>query len=143
MNKVELKAEGRVYKTKQRQALQDYLQEVKRPCSAAELYQALQDRGMKMGLTTVYRNLCFLADQGYIKQVWTEKGMSAARFQVIEEGSHTHVHLHCGQCGNDEQLDCGAFSELQHHFASAHRFNLDLKNLVLDGLCENCQTKED
>lgn len=141
---VEAGRPARFYWTRQRQLILDYLRTQTEPQTAKEIYQALrQERGLRIGLTTVYRNLTALTHGGYLHQVWTDGGLQAARFVVAPERSELPLRLHCERCGGEEALSCEALAELQAHFRQDHHFELDLSKLVLDGTCEACQAAQE
>lgn len=129
---------GRLYQTKQRQAILDFLKTQDRALAATEVYQQMKAQGIQVGLTTVYRSLCKMTNNGLLRQVWTGTA-EAVRFEIAPHAPKMHVHLHCAECGNDEEMDCEALSELSEHFEAEHHFHIQTEDLVLNGLCASCR----
>ena len=128
-----------VRSTSQRTAVLDSLRGSGRFRTAQDIYSELRSGGARVGLTTVYRHLQKLADDGTIHAVQTADRQTAYRLC----GPGSHYHLVCTGCGAgieiaDSDLDgwveaeaarCG-YSELSHR-------------LEIFGLCPACNSERD
>jgi Fur family ferric uptake transcriptional regulator len=124
--------------TRQRSAILQLLQEAESFLSAQELYDALRAKGLKVGLTTVYRNLQMLADTGEVDVVRREDGESM--FRRCEAGEHHH-HLVCRSCGYTVELANDELETWATSLAKKHRFSEVTHDLELFGLCRTCSTR--
>ncbi len=111
-----------------------------RTVTAAELCAALQERGLPVNKTTVYRNLDKLVAEGVVLRYAEEAG-DRAGYQYVGGGDacHGHLHLKCNRCGRVYHLDCGFMEEIRHHIEGQHGFALKCESSVLYGECRDCR----
>ena len=105
--------------------------------SATELAEALHAGGSRIGLTTVYRQLERLEQQGLVHKVVTDEG---ARYQYCQ-AQHTGRDcflLKCEQCGQVQHLDCSHLGELYRHLDREHGFVINPRRTLFYGLCRDC-----
>lgn len=77
------------YMTRQQRAVLDCIRQAQGGCNATELCEALHQEGESIGLTTVYRQLERLEQQGLLHKIVTDEG---ARYQYCD------AHQHGGDC---------------------------------------------
>lgn len=131
---------NRIYKTRQREAIMEYLLSLKgEHVTADEIYQYFQQRRISVGLTTIYRNLDRMVDEGLVKKFNIE-GISKACFQFLDKEMNRdeHLHLICENCGELIHLECRFVEKLSQHMASEHSFILKPEKSIFYGLCESC-----
>lgn len=121
--------------TRQRTAILELLREDDSFLTAQELYDALRGRGMKVGLTTVYRNLQLLADSAEVDVVRREDGESMYRRCAADVHHH---HLVCRSCGFTVELANDQIETWTKSQARKHRFSDVTHDLELFGLCKSC-----
>ena len=121
--------------TRQRTAILDLLREDDSFFTAQQLYDALRDRGLRVGLTTVYRNLQLLADSEEVDVVRREDGESM--YRRCEAEVHHH-HLVCRSCGYTVELANDEIESWTKSQASKHQFSEVTHDLELFGLCRSC-----
>ena len=99
----------------------------------------MQDRGEKIGRTTVYRFLEQLAEQGSVRKYQSVQGVT--QYQHVADGAHcdAHFHMMCSKCGNLLHVDCQLMGTLSRHLMAEHGFQLDPRETILVGLCEKCR----
>ena len=126
-------------RTSQRTAVLDSLRASGRFRTAQDIYSELKSGGARIGLTTVYRHLQKLADEGTIHTVQTSDRQTAYRLC----GSTPHHHLVCVDCGVgveivDSELDGWAESEgVRRGYSSlTHR-------VEIFGVCPLCRDSAD
>jgi Fur family transcriptional regulator, ferric uptake regulator len=124
--------------TRQRTAILHALQEADSFLSAQELYDALRDKGLRVGLTTVYRNLQMMADENEVDVVRREDGESI--FRRCDADDHHH-HLVCRSCGYTVELANDELETWARSFAKKHRFSEVTHDLELFGLCRACSVR--
>ena len=107
---------------------------------ADEVHAILRDRGEKVGLTTVYRQLARLAEEGFARKTVTEGQGGCYSLQ----GAHCaeHYHLVCTECGALSHLSCDHVESLIHHIKAHHGFTVKAERTTLYGLCAACARKE-
>lgn len=106
------------------------------PLSAHDIASSLKKSRVKADKTTVYREIEFLLDQGFLRELQFDE--RAKRYEVVS-GEHTH-HLICTNCKNveaavlDHDLD-----EVEKRLWSRNKFEVQHHSLEFYGLCRSCQ----
>src|SRR5687767_16003751 len=125
-----LKRQGhRITKTR-RQILQ--ILGGRKPMSASELLDGLEALGNKVNKTTVYRELWFLKEGGFLQEVSFGEGRS--RFELVSE--NCHHHLVCESCGDIEDI---VLDEKLIMSQIKGNFELRRHSIEFFGLCISCQ----
>jgi len=100
---------GRLRNTRQAAAVEAALRDADGFRTAQDLFAELRRRGDRIGLTTVYRHLNMLAEQGRADVVHSAEGESQYRLCGVgahsadEPGEHHH-HLVCRVCGRSVEV---------------------------------------
>ena len=127
------------YETSQKKLILDYLKENSdKYVSAGEIMEYLVKNNQKVGLTTIYRFLNVLENEGNLR---VENIKNTRCFQYIEDDCKNHFHLKCEKCGKVEHLECQEMKELCKHIGAEHGFAIDIQNAI-NGVCQSCQAKE-
>ena len=121
--------------TRQRTAIFELLKEAESFLSAQQMHEALRGKGMKVGLTTVYRNLQLMAELDEVDVVRREDG--EAMFRRCDADEHHH-HLVCRSCGYTVELANDQLEAWAAALARKHRFSDVSHDLELFGLCRSC-----
>ncbi len=133
------------YKTKQRELLLDFFKSREgKHITAAEVCSFVKESGEAIGLSTVYRQLESLVDEGIINKYVIDAGTPAC-FEYSGHDSHEGhegcFHCKCEKCGKLIHLHCDEMMEIQEHLSREHHFKLNPMRTVLYGLCEDCIEK--
>lgn len=131
------------YQTNNRTCILRFLEENStRMVSVAEIHQALSAQGNSVNITTIYRFLNHLSDEGRVIR-YTDDSSNQTVFQYVSKEQHCedHLHLKCTSCGKVIHLDCSFMKEISSHIETHHGFQLQCKNSVLYGLCKDCQKR--
>ncbi len=107
---------------------------------ADEIYDILRERGERVGLTTVYRQLTRLTEEGFTRKTTTENTGSC--YSLLGEHCSEHYHLVCTECGALDHLSCDHVEEFMHHIALRHGFTVSPLKTTLYGLCAACTRKK-
>ena len=126
--------------TRQRAAILELLQEADSFLSAQQMHDALRAKGMKVGLTTVYRNLQLMTELDEVDVVRREDGESMFRRC---EGDEHHHHLVCRSCGFTVELANDQLEAWATTLARKHRFSQVTHDLELFGLCRSCSARSE
>ncbi|HVE74084.1 MAG TPA: Fur family transcriptional regulator [Mycobacteriales bacterium] len=121
--------------TRQRTAVSDVLARVDGFRSAQELHELLRRGGSPVGLTTVYRHLLALADQGLVDVLRTPDG--EAVYRRCASQAHHH-HLVCRSCSRSVEVEGPEVEAWAVSVAGRHGF-VDVGHTVeVFGTCSTC-----
>lgn len=132
---------GSGYATASRRRILEFLKNnSNRTVTAADIDTYLRENDSEVNITTIYRYLDKLAQEGTVMKYVTEKGGKAA-YQYVELGHRCeeHLHLKCVKCGSIIHLECAFMDEISEHISKDHGFSLQCKNSILYGTCKNCR----
>ena len=106
-----------------------------RHLSAEDVYRALLNEGLDVGLATVYRVLTQFEHAGLLSRQHFETGKAVYE---LNQGGH-HDHLVCLQCGRVEEFYDPEIEKRQNEIARQRGFELHGHSLALYADC----TKKD
>ena len=121
-------------RTRQRQAVEDILSGLEEFRTAQQIYDELRQNGDRIGLTTVYRNLQFMAEADELDAIRTADGETAYRRC---SGGHHH-HLVCRTCGRTVEVTGPAVERWTSAIADEHGFREVSHDLEIFGTCADC-----
>lgn len=133
------------YNTVSKSRIIEYLHKnADRSVCAHDILLHLHENGLVVNVTTVYRCLDRLTNEGQVMKYTAEDGNQAV-YQYVEPEHHCedHLHLQCIQCGAIVHLDCEFMDELKHHAEDDHGFSIRCKNSIIYGLCKTCRASEE
>lgn len=106
--------------------------------SAQDVFAALRQGGEAVGLSTVYRHLQALADEGDVDVIHTPDGETTYRYCGDANRRHHH-HLVCRVCGRAEEIEGRAVERWAANVAEQAGY-IDIDHTVeLFGTCATCQ----
>ena len=120
--------------TWQKTAVIDQLSKTEEFLSAQQLHQKIQKTGKKLGLTTVYRALTELVQQGVADSLVAER---EARYRICQ--SEHHHDLTCLSCGKAVEFELSGFEEQIEKMAKKHGFSQVSHQVELTGICSRCR----
>ena len=120
--------------TWQKTAVLDELSNTEEFVSAQELHQKITQSGKKLGLTTVYRALTEMVEQGLADSLSLSDGEMRYRICTPEH----HHHLICRVCGKTVEFDLPGFEELAQSVAKQNSFTELSHEIELFGICKDC-----
>ena len=101
-------------------------------CSAQEIHAELRRRGETVGLTTVYRHLQVLSEQGTVDTIRDPSGETLYR----QCGSTVHHHhLTCRVCGRSVEVEGRVVEQWAEKVAAEAGFTSVDHTVELFGLC--------
>ncbi len=125
----------RVRGTKQAQALAAALAVMPGFSSAQEIHAELRRKGEHVGLTTVYRHLQALSEQGSIDAIRDDSG--ELLYRQCETTAHHH-HLTCRGCGRSVEVEGRAVEQWAEKVAAEAGFTEVNHTVELFGRCPEC-----
>jgi Fur family transcriptional regulator, ferric uptake regulator len=124
-------------RTRSQDQIVKILQKINHAISAQDLYIALREQNISMGLATVYRALEALKLEGSVQVRTLSSGESL--YSLSHEDTH---HLTCLRCGQSVTIDECPVHSLETHLNQSHHFRIFYHTLEFFGLCERCQVEE-
>ena len=121
--------------TKQAQALASVLASTTGFSSAQEIHAELRRRGEHIGLTTVYRHLQALSEQGGVDAIRDDHGETL--YRQCETTAHHH-HLTCRNCGRSVEVEGRAVERWADKVAAEAGFTDVGHTVELFGRCPDC-----
>jgi Fur family transcriptional regulator, ferric uptake regulator len=121
--------------TRQAAALMAALDGLPGFCSAQQIHAELRRRGEHVGLTTVYRHLQVLSEEGSVDSIRDDHGETL--YRQCGTSSHHH-HLTCRNCGRSVEVEGRAVEQWAEKVARENGF-IDVGHTVeLFGVCPDC-----
>jgi len=97
-----------------------------------DLYKKLLAKFPSVSLATIYKNINAMVEKVFLSEVKIPNTKSV--FELVKE---EHAHLVCSDCGHIEDMILDVSSVLTE-VTSKSQFKIESTNLVLSGLCSNC-----
>ncbi|MBR0374097.1 MAG: transcriptional repressor [Mogibacterium sp.] len=130
------------YHTRQRDELTECLRSMAGGhITVNDVYRRLAEQGSRTGMTTVYRQLEKLVDEGLVNK-YTIDASSPACFEYVGADAHAGqacFHCKCDKCGKLIHLHCHDLETIQAHLLAEHGFQMNPFRTVFYGLCEECR----
>lgn len=125
--------------TRQRAAVIEVLGKLTAFASAQDIHASLITDGQKVGLTTVYRTLQQLNNQGMVDTLQDDSGEMLYRSCSTE---HHHHHLVCTGCRRTVEIDGGPVESWAARVSREHGFVLTGHTADVFGLCPDCVARQ-
>ena len=122
--------------TPQRRLIVEYLHENRSHLTAEELINFLESRAPGINKSTVYRTLDLLEESGCVV-----KSELDGRFIYHHAEEGHHHHLVCRECGRTINCNENIFADLKKSLKESLGFQADLKHVMINGVCSDCQKK--
>lgn len=131
------------YKTKQMDQLIDILKKHSEcHMTVNDIYQQCKEDEIKIGVTTIYRHLGSLVEQGVVAKCVVDHTTSACYEYVGDDVKHiVTYHCKCEKCGKLYHVQCKEIDGLRSHMLNHHHFEIDLSRTVFYGVCESCRNQ--
>ncbi|HNU03940.1 MAG TPA: Fur family transcriptional regulator [Anaerolineae bacterium] len=104
--------------------------------TADQVYERVRTQSPQVDLSTVYRNLVFLRQQGLIGELRLEG--EPTRFEAVRSGAEHH-HAVCSACGAMIEIAPADLAPLSEALVRNYGFAVSLVHLTLNGHCAACQ----
>lgn len=128
-----------VYNTKSKEIINEAIKDYPNGFTIKDLKEDLEKKELNIGLTTIYRALDRLTLDGVVTKFYDENNVTHYKY-VNDCLSETHFYLKCQKCEKIYHVDCSCIDDLSIHILRQHKFKIDTKNIILEGLCENCRS---
>ena len=134
---------AREYQTQAKNDILKYFEEHEnQKLHPAEICKGLNENGIVVNLTTVYRNLSRLVEAGTIVKV-RDADSEGAAYTYSSGHCHCNSHLHaqCKGCGKMFHLESDAAKVFCEALLKDYGFVLNLRSSTLIGYCAECKEK--
>ncbi len=134
-----LRARRHKLTSQRRVVLEIFLENQGEHLSAEDVYDLLRDKGMDVGLATVYRSLELLAELGILQRM--EFGDGCSRYELGDNDplAHQHHHLICLRCGKVREFPDDMLDDLEREISEKSGFKIDDHKVMFFGYCKECQ----
>lgn len=119
-------------RTRQRDAIWEFIQMADRPLSPQELLDGAQRSIPRLGIATVYRSIKSLVQEGKLVPV----PIPGEPDRYERAGLKHHHHFYCKRCGKVFEMD-GCV--LQDDFLAPKGFAVEDHEVTLYGTCPRCK----
>lgn len=129
--------EKKIRITESRKAIISYMiHSVDHP-SAEMIYRDLKPKFPNLSLATVYNNIRFLVDEGFVSEIKPSND-NTTYFDFM---GHKHLNVVCEQCGNITDFMDIDFSLIQKEAAEQTNYNITKTQFLIYGICPECQLR--
>jgi Fe2+ or Zn2+ uptake regulation protein len=125
--------------TEQRRLILETLKSVKGHPTAEELHQLVRRRSPGVHLSTVYRTMRWLEEEGMVNSLWLEEDRRQERFDT--SFTTDHHHFVCTSCKQVVEFDSPELARIQALYEQEQGVNVENASLVFYGLCRQCLLK--
>lgn len=122
--------------THQKKIIYDYIVKSRLHPSINQIHNDLLLNGENIGIATCYRNLKKLVEEGKVIQILTNDNI--AHYDYVRDN---HFHTVCKCCNLIKDVNADSII-INNDDSILSKFKIDIKNLVIYGICEECQEKE-
>ncbi len=130
------------YNTKQKEILIDYLKSLKgKHVSVNEIKDYINQKGLSVGLTTIYRQLEKLVEEHLVAKITLDASTSSLYEYIGDEHLHDSdecYHLRCEVCNKIIHFHCHELSHVKQHMYSEHGFQINYTKTIFYGICDKC-----
>ena len=105
--------------------------------TAAQIQDEVRETYPYVDVSTVYRNLNALRENGLITEAHIGSGDS--EYEWI--GQDRHHHIVCKNCESILQVDDSYLNSLSDSVMKDYGFRVDIEHLPITGLCKDCNDK--
>jgi Fe2+ or Zn2+ uptake regulation protein len=132
-----LRAEGGRM-TSQRRIVLEALEACPDHPTAEEIYQRARESDESLHLSTVYRTLRWLEEEGFVSPRWFEDEHRQERFDTVGSDDNDHYHFRCRICNAIVEFSEPMVEEIKTAYQKQFGGRIESATLVLYGVCERC-----
>lgn len=126
------------YHSVNRDFLMQVIQRFKKPFTAKDIADALADNESALSVSTIYRLLDEFTENGALRKVLGDNN-TAKYYYLAPCENENHFYLECSKCHTIYHLDCRHLRSFTKHISKKHHFDVSNYQLIISGLCVDCQ----
>ena len=123
--------------TVQRSLLLEIMEKADGHLDALELYRMARKQDPRISLSTVYRTLLILKENGLIEELH----LSEEHHHYEIKSTNEHYHVVCSQCGTVQEFTSRLTSQLRADLLEETGFKVAEMDIDISGLCTDCQVR--
>lgn len=123
--------------TSQRRLILETLSSASGHPTAEELFGLVQQNAPGIHLSTVYRTMRWLEQEGLVNARVFDQEQRQERFDLALPSEHHHFL--CNSCKQVIEFDDPLVDEIKSNFEQASGSLVEMASVVFYGLCEDCQ----
>ena len=128
------------YHTKQQNLILDCIKNQKGNFYSIDQFMIyLQNEGIRIGQTTVYRAMERFTEDGVVMKIPSLDGKPALYSLAGNTEKTAYGKLVCIKCGSTVSLQCDCIQNFAAHIQKEHHFELNQQSTILYGYCEKCR----
>lgn len=120
--------------TTARKAILEIVGNSNKPKTVKEIIRVLQERGIDVDRTTVFRVMNAFTDRGVVRKL--EFGEGNFRYELLSLPHHYHIV--CTKCGTIQDVEGCNVDTIEKKTAQKYNFNITHHRLDFFGVCEKC-----
>lgn len=124
--------------TSQRRVILAALAECSDHPTAEEIFARVRREDSAINLSTVYRTLRWLEQQGLVASRHFEGEPHQDRFDPVVVPGSDHYHFRCRACNRIIEFDSPLLEQVKQAFTARQGGQVDSSSLILYGLCAGC-----
>ncbi len=109
--------------------------------TAEEIFERASQLNANLNLSTVYRTLRWLEQEGLVNARLFEDEPRQERFDPVGERTTDHYHFRCRNCNTILEFPAPLIDVIKTQFESEHGAQIESASLTLYGLCADCGAK--
>lgn len=109
--------------------------------TAEQIFERASQEHADLNLSTVYRTLRWLEQEGLVNARLFENEPRQERFDPVGAHEADHFHFRCRNCGKIIEFPAPQISVIKQQFADEHGAEVDSASLTLYGLCSDCRVE--
>lgn len=127
--------------TAQRRLILEVLESQPDHPTAEEIYLRARESDETLHISTVYRTLRWLEEEGFVSPRWFEDKRRQERFDMGLDGSHDHYHFRCQVCNQIVEFAEPLVEQIKANYLAQFGGKADSATLTLYGECETCRAR--
>lgn len=106
--------------------------------TAEEIYLRAREMDASLHLSTVYRTLRWLEEEGFVSPRWFEDEHRQERFDTVHDDNGDHHHFRCRICNTIIEFSDPLVEEIKAAYQARTGDRVDSATLTLYGVCKRC-----
>lgn len=106
--------------------------------TAEEIYLRACENDAMLHLSTVYRTLRWLEDEGFVSPRWFEDEHRQERFDTVHDDNGDHYHFRCRICNTIVEFPEPLVEEIKTSYQFNFGGQIESATLTLYGICQGC-----
>ncbi len=136
-----LRAEGGRM-TSQRRLILEALLECPDHPTAEEIFEQVRMNDPSVHLSTVYRTLRWLEEEGFVSPRWFEDERRQERFDPVMADNREHDHFRCRVCNTIIEFSEPLMEEIKTAYLRQFGGRIENATLTFYGICQDCLNRE-